>query len=82
VHSCPILACSDFDRGSMTVGFYDVANAGGRLARTILSAGVYQVYGLPGRRWWSAALAQAPALPSTGLSEAVSGQRLEAGVGV
>ena len=55
VHSYLILAYSDFDKVSMNVGFYYMANAGGRLAGTILSGLVYQTQGLTGCLWWSAA---------------------------
>ena len=37
VHSYLILAYSDHDKVSMNVGFYYMANAGGRLAGTVLS---------------------------------------------
>ena len=53
VHSYMILAYSDFDRVSMNVGFYYMANAGGRLTGTILSGWVYQTQGLSGCLWWS-----------------------------
>lgn len=55
VHSYLILAYSDFDKVSMNVGFYYMANAGGRLAGTVLSGLVYQTQGLVGCLWWSAA---------------------------
>jgi predicted MFS family arabinose efflux permease len=38
----------------MNVGFYYMANAGGRLAGTVLSGLVYQTQGLSGCLWWSA----------------------------
>jgi predicted MFS family arabinose efflux permease len=38
----------------MNVGFYYMANAGGRLAGTVLSGWVYQEQGLIGCLWWSA----------------------------
>jgi len=53
VHSYLILAYSDFDKVSMNVGFYYMANAGGRLTGTILSGWAYQQYGLEGCLWWS-----------------------------
>ena len=55
VHSYLILAYSDFDKVSMNVGFYYMANAGGRLTGTVLSGWAYQAYGLEGCLWWSAA---------------------------
>jgi predicted MFS family arabinose efflux permease len=53
VHSYLILAYSDFEKVSMNVGFYYTANAGGRLAGTVLSGLVYQTQGLEGCLWWS-----------------------------
>lgn len=67
VHSYLILAYSDNDRVSMNVGFYYMANAGGRLAGTILSGWVYQTRGLEGCLWWSAGFVLAAALISFGL---------------
>jgi predicted MFS family arabinose efflux permease len=54
VHSYLILAYSDNDKVSMNVGFYYMANAGGRLVGTVLSGLVYQGYGLTGCLWISA----------------------------
>lgn len=54
VHSYLILAYSDHDKVSMNVGFYYMANAGGRLTGTVLSGLVYQSYGLVGCLWLSA----------------------------
>jgi len=69
VHSYLILAYSDFDKVSMNVGFYYMANAGGRLAGTVLSGWAYQVHGLEGCLWWSAAFVVAAALLSFRLPE-------------
>ena len=69
VHSYLILAYSDFDKVSMNVGFYYMANAGGRLAGTVLSGWVYQTQGLEGCLWWSAGFVLAAALLSFGLPE-------------
>ncbi len=54
VHSYLILAYSDRDKVSMNVGFYYMANAGGRLVGTVLSGLIYQIYGLAGCLWVSA----------------------------
>ncbi len=54
VHSYLVLAYSDFEKVSMNVGFYYMANAGGRLAGTVLSGLIYQTQGLTGCLWWSA----------------------------
>ncbi len=48
VHSYLILAYTDSDKVALNVGFYYMANAGGRLIGTILSGLVYQAYGLVG----------------------------------
>ena len=69
VHSYLILAYSDHDRVSMNVGFYYMANAGGRLVGTVLSGWVYQTAGLEGCLWWSAALVLTAAVLSFGLPE-------------
>jgi hypothetical protein len=67
VHSYLILAYSDREKVSMNVGFYYMANAGGRLAGTVLSGLVYQHHGLEGCLWWSAGFVLAAALLSLGL---------------
>jgi hypothetical protein len=77
VHSYLILAYSDFDKVSMNVGFYYMANAGGRLAGTVLSGLVYQTQGLSGCLWWSAGFVLAAAVLSFKLPEVES----EAGSG-
>jgi predicted MFS family arabinose efflux permease len=69
VHSYLILAYSDFDKVSMNVGFYYMANAGGRLAGTVLSGWAYQVHGLEGCLWWSAGFVLMAALLSIRLPE-------------
>ncbi|QEP42289.1 MFS transporter [Ectothiorhodospiraceae bacterium BW-2] len=48
LHSYLILAYSDHDKVAMSVGFYYMANAGGRLAGTVLSGLLYQMVGLVG----------------------------------
>jgi predicted MFS family arabinose efflux permease len=73
VHSYLILAYSDFDKVSMNVGFYYMANAGGRLAGTVLSGLVYQTQGLTGCLWWSAAFVLAAAVLSFKLPEIEAG---------
>ena len=69
VHSYLILAYSDFDKVSMNVGFYYMANAGGRLTGTVLSGWAYQQYGLEGCLWWSAAFVLLTLLLSLRLPE-------------
>jgi len=48
----------------MNVGFYYMANAGGRLAGTVLSGLVYQTQGLTGCLWCSAGMVVMAALLS------------------
>lgn len=55
LHSYLILAYADHDKVALKVGFYYMANAGGRLAGTVLSGWSYQHYGLEGCLWLSAA---------------------------
>ena len=55
----------------MNVGFYYMANAGGRLAGTVLSGVLYQYFGLVGCLWACVGLVLASAglarlLPSAG----------------
>jgi len=64
IHSYLILAYSDHDKVAMNVGFYYMANAGGRLAGTILSGAIYQHYGLEGCLWASTVFVAAAALLS------------------
>jgi predicted MFS family arabinose efflux permease len=54
LHSYLILAYADGDKVSLNVGFYYMANAGGRLIGTILSGWGYQQFGLEGCLWISA----------------------------
>jgi predicted MFS family arabinose efflux permease len=55
VHSYLILAYADRARVAMNVGFYYMANAGGRLAGTVLSGLLYQWRGIEACLWASAA---------------------------
>lgn len=54
VHSYLVLAYTEDDKVALNVGFYYMANAGGRLAGTVLSGLVFQFYGLVGCLWVSA----------------------------
>ena len=56
VHSYLILAYAQGDKVAMNVGFYYMANAGGRLAGTVLSGLIYQLEGLEACLWTSAVL--------------------------
>jgi len=73
VHSYLILAYSDYDKVSMNVGFYYMANAGGRLVGTLLSGWAYQTQGLEGCLWWSMGFVLAAALLSLKLPEVEAG---------
>ena len=75
VHSYLILAYSDFDKVSMNVGFYYMANAGGRLAGTVLSGWAYQTQGLEGCLWWSTGFVLAAAFLSFKLPPVSTGDR-------
>ena len=67
LHSYLILHYADHDKVAMNVGFYYMANAGGRLIGTVLSGWVYQTQGLVGCLWWSAGFVVLAALLSFGL---------------
>ncbi|UBF29828.1 organoarsenical effux MFS transporter ArsJ (plasmid) [Kovacikia minuta CCNUW1] len=54
VHSYLVLAFTDDDKVALNVGFYYMANSGGRLIGTVLSGLIYQLYGLVGCLWASA----------------------------
>ncbi len=64
VHSYLILSYAESDRVAMNVGFYYMANAGGRLLGTVLSGLLYQWYGLTACLWASAAFVLAAGLIS------------------
>jgi hypothetical protein len=62
VHSYLILAYTEGDKVALNVGFYYMANAGGRLAGTVLSGLLFQMYGLVGCLWASVAFVLAAGL--------------------
>jgi predicted MFS family arabinose efflux permease len=64
VHSYLVLAYTDEDSVALNVGFYYMANAGGRLLGTLASGIVFQLAGFAGCLWGSAALVLAAALLS------------------
>jgi len=68
VHSYMIVHYAESEKVAMTIGFYYMANAGGRLIGTVLSGWVYQVAGLVGCLWISAFFVGTAALISTGLT--------------
>ena len=56
IHSYLVLAYTDVESVSLNVGFYYMANAGGRLLGTLLSGWVYLAGGMQACLWCSAAL--------------------------
>jgi predicted MFS family arabinose efflux permease len=56
IHSYLILAYTDADSVSLNVGFYYMANAGGRLLGTLLSGWVYLHGGMQACLWMSSLL--------------------------
>jgi predicted MFS family arabinose efflux permease len=72
VHSYLILAYSQHDKVAMNVGFYYMANAGGRLTGTVLSGWLYQHHGLEGCLWTSALFVVAAAVLSMKLPSRVA----------
>jgi predicted MFS family arabinose efflux permease len=57
VHSYLVLAYSEADRVSLSVGFYYMANAAGRLMGTLLSGILYQMAGVTASLWGAVVLA-------------------------
>ncbi len=68
IHSFLVLAYSDYDQAATNVGFYYMANAGGRLVGTIISGWSYQQWGLVGCLWWSTGFVLAAGLLSLKLA--------------
>ena len=56
LHTFLIVRFARVDGASLDIGFYYMANAGGRLAGTVASGALYQVYGLDACLWVSALL--------------------------
>ncbi len=65
VHSYLVLSYAESDRVTMNVGFYYMANAGGRLTGTLLSGALYQWQGLIACLWASVVFVLAAGLLST-----------------
>ena len=74
VHSYLVLAYTDEDSVALNVGFYYMANAGGRLLGTLTSGIVFQLAGFTGCLWSSAAMVLTAAILSLRLpkSRAIS----------
>ncbi len=64
VHSYLILAYSEHNKAAMNVGFYYMANAGGRLVGTVLSGLLYELGSLEACLWASTAFVLVAALLS------------------
>lgn len=72
VHSYLILDYTEGDKVAIDVGFYYMANAGGRLAGCLLSGVLYQVAGVAGCLWGAFAFAVAAALVALKLPRGVA----------
>jgi predicted MFS family arabinose efflux permease len=70
IHSFLVLDYTDGDKVALNVGFYYMANAGGRLAGCLLSGLLFQAFGLAGCLWGAAAFAFAAAAVSAALPHA------------
>ena len=76
VHSYLILAYSHGDEVATNVGFYYMANAGGRLVGTLLSGIVYQLGGLEACLWISVIFSLVAGAISCGLPRTETGLQL------
>jgi predicted MFS family arabinose efflux permease len=72
IHSYLIVSYARADGVSLDVGFYYMANAGGRLLGTVLSGWVYQIAGLAACLWVSSALVVTACALSMGLPRRAS----------
>ena len=85
LHSYLILSYSDADKVALNVGFYYMANAGGRLVGTVLSGLAYQQWGLVGCLWFSVGFVLCAALLSmllpAGNTQAIATDDLAAAAG-
>jgi predicted MFS family arabinose efflux permease len=81
VHSYLVLAYTDADSVALNVGFYYMANAGGRLLGTLASGIVFQLAGFAGCLWGSAAMVLTAAVLSLRLPKDRAISLASAGVG-
>jgi hypothetical protein len=80
VHSYLILDYTDGDKVALNVGFYYMANAGGRLVGCLLSGALFQVGGLAGCLWGTFGFALAAAVIALALPRhAAHPEKLAAG---
>ena len=70
VHSFLVLDYTDGDKVALNVGFYYMANAGGRLVGCLLSGLLYQAAGLAGCLWGAFGFALTSAVIALGLPRA------------
>lgn len=81
IHSFLVLDYTDGDKVALNVGFYYMANAGGRLVGCLLSGLLFQTHGLHGCLWGAAAFAFAATAVSLGLpSRAIHPDRQATGL--
>lgn len=78
VHSFLILRYAEGDKVAMNVGFYYMANAGGRLLGTLLSGLLYQWKGLEACLWASTAFVLVAGVLSRFLPDAAEARRQKA----
>ena len=74
VHSYLVLAYSESDRVSLSVGFYYMANAAGRLLGTLLSGLLYQLSGVGASLWGAVVLASIAGLVALALPPVTAAQ--------
>jgi len=67
VHSYLVLDYTEGDKVALNVGFYYMANAGGRLLGSLLSGVLFQTFGLAGCLWGTFGFAAMAAAISLGL---------------
>ena len=77
MHSYLILTFTDSDKVALNVGFYYMANAGGRLVGSLLSGLSYQLWGLSGCLLTASALLAIAGL----ITILLSGERRDVGAG-
>jgi predicted MFS family arabinose efflux permease len=82
VHSYLILDYTDGDKVALNVGFYYMANAGGRLAGCLLSGMLFEWAGLQGCLWGTFVFALLAALIALGLPRQILHPALLATAGV
>jgi hypothetical protein len=82
VHSYLVLDYTDGDKVALNVGFYYMANAGGRLVGCLLSGLLYQFAGLAGCLWGTFVFALVAAIIALGLPRRALHPTLLVGAGV